>query len=61
MIDERRDEHIPLHVRPIHLMPGVADVVPRLTLPAAVWANTRAAYAIDTLYDLPGLLETLPR
>jgi FMN phosphatase YigB (HAD superfamily) len=39
LMDERRDE--PLDTRPIHLMPGVADVPPRLTLPLAVWANTR--------------------
>src|SRR3989442_1621552 len=43
LMDERRDEQIPLDTRPIHLMPGVADVLPRLTLPLAVWANTRVA------------------
>jgi FMN phosphatase YigB (HAD superfamily) len=43
LMDERRDEQIPLDARPVHLMPGVADVVPRLTLPLAVWANTRVA------------------
>jgi FMN phosphatase YigB (HAD superfamily) len=41
LMDERRDEHIPLDARPVHLMPGVADVLPQLTLPLAVWANTR--------------------
>ena len=43
LMDERRDEHIPLDTRPIHLMPGVADVLPQLTLPLALWANTRVA------------------
>ena len=43
LMDERRDEHIPLDTRPAHLMPGVADVLPQLTLPLAVWANTRVA------------------
>ena len=43
LMDERRDEQIPLETRPIHLMPGVAEVLPRLTLPLAVWANTRVA------------------
>ena len=41
LMDERRDEHIPLDTRPIHLMPGVVEVLPQLTLPLAVWANTR--------------------
>jgi FMN phosphatase YigB (HAD superfamily) len=43
LMDERRDEHIPLDTRPVHLMPGVADVLPQLTLPLALWANTRVA------------------
>jgi len=43
LIDEHRDQHIPLDTRPIHLMPGVADVLPQLTLPLALWANTRVA------------------
>jgi len=43
VMDERRDEHVPLENRPIHLMPGVAEVVPQLKLPLAVWANTRVA------------------
>jgi HAD superfamily hydrolase (TIGR01493 family) len=41
LMDERRDEHVPLHARSVHLMPGVADVLPQLALPLAVWANTR--------------------
>jgi FMN phosphatase YigB (HAD superfamily) len=40
-MDERRDAQVPLDARPVHLMPGVADVLPRLSLPLAVWANTR--------------------
>jgi len=43
LMDERRDQHIPLDTRPVHLMPGVADVLPQLTLPLALWANTRVA------------------
>ena len=43
LMDERQDEHIAADVRPVHLMPGVADVLPQLTLPLAVWANTRMA------------------
>jgi FMN phosphatase YigB (HAD superfamily) len=41
LMDERRDEHVPLDARPVHLMPGVADVLPQLALPLTVWANTR--------------------
>ncbi len=43
LMDEHRDEHIPLDTRPVHLMPGVADALPQLTLPLALWANTRVA------------------
>jgi len=32
-----------LDTRPVHLMPSVVDVLPQLTLPLAVWANTRVA------------------
>jgi putative hydrolase of the HAD superfamily len=47
LMDERRDEHLPIDARPIHLMPGVSDVVPRMTLQLAVWANTRVAAEAD--------------
>lgn len=40
LMDERLDDHIPLHARAIHLMPGVAEVVPHLMLPLALWTNT---------------------
>jgi putative hydrolase of the HAD superfamily len=43
LMDERQDQHLPMPVRPVHLMPGVSEVVPRLALPLAVWANTRVA------------------
>lgn len=41
VMDERRDRDLPLAERPIHLMPGVAEVLPRIDLPLALWANTR--------------------
>jgi FMN phosphatase YigB (HAD superfamily) len=43
LMDEHRDEHIPLETRPVHLMPGVAGSLAQLTLPLAIWANTRAS------------------
>ena len=43
LMDERTDGHLPIEARPIHLMPGVAEMVPQLTLPLAVWGNTRVA------------------
>src|SRR4051812_37202209 len=43
IMDERRDAHPPLAVRPIYLMPGVKDVLPRLHLPLALWANSESA------------------
>src|SRR5262249_6660026 len=57
LIDERRDEHIPLDTRPVYVMPGVVEVVPRLTLPLAVWANTRVASeaAVRRWLDRAGL------
>jgi beta-phosphoglucomutase-like phosphatase (HAD superfamily) len=47
LMDERRDEHVPIGTRPVHLMPGVSDVLPHLTLQLAVWANTRVATEAD--------------
>jgi len=46
-MDERRDAEVPIETRPIHLMPGVADVVPHLPVPLALWANTRVAREAD--------------
>jgi putative hydrolase of the HAD superfamily len=43
LMDERADEHVPIGIRPVHLMPGVAEVVRQLACPLAVWANTRGA------------------
>jgi FMN phosphatase YigB (HAD superfamily) len=47
VMDERRDEQFPLESRPIHLMPGVADVLPQLPLPLVLWANTHDADEAD--------------
>jgi FMN phosphatase YigB (HAD superfamily) len=43
LMDERKDDNVPLESRPIHLMPEVSEVLPFLSLPLAVWANTRTA------------------
>jgi putative hydrolase of the HAD superfamily len=43
VMDECRDREVPLTERTIHLMPGVSDVLPRLSAPLALWANTRTA------------------
>ena len=37
LIDEHTDRN------PVQLMPGVSEVLPQVSLPMAVWANTRAA------------------
>jgi FMN phosphatase YigB (HAD superfamily) len=47
LMDERLDADVPIQARAVHLMPGVADVLSRLTLPLALWANTRAAREAD--------------
>jgi FMN phosphatase YigB (HAD superfamily) len=41
VMDESRDRDVPLRARPVHLMPGVLEVLPQLELPLALWANTR--------------------
>ena len=43
LMDERRDRDVPLGERAIHLMPGVREAVAQLSLPLALWANTRDA------------------
>ena len=43
LIDERKDGTVPLDSRCIHLMPDVSEALPFLSLPLAVWANTRTA------------------
>jgi len=40
-MDERRHANVALSERPVHLMPAVADVLPQIALPLALWANTR--------------------
>jgi len=47
LMDERRDAHLPIDARPVYLMPGVSEALPKLTLPLAVWANTRVAAEAD--------------
>jgi FMN phosphatase YigB (HAD superfamily) len=47
VMDERRDADVPLDVRPVHLMPGVSEVLPEIALPLALWANTRAAADVE--------------
>ena len=47
LVDEQKDAAIPLGSRPIHLMPGVSEVLPYLPIPLAVWANTRTATGTD--------------
>lgn len=43
LIAEQRDGTISLESRPIQLMPGVFEILPRISIPLAVWANTRTA------------------
>src|SRR5262245_6569405 len=47
VVDENRDGDIPLDVRPVYLMPGVSEVLPRIAFPLALWANTRLAREPD--------------
>ena len=47
LMDEQRDADIPFATMPVHLMPGVREALAQITLPAAVWANTRVAREAD--------------
>lgn len=47
LMDERREGHIPIQARPIHLMPGALDALSHIDLPLALWANTRTASEAD--------------
>jgi FMN phosphatase YigB (HAD superfamily) len=47
LVDEQKDASIPLESRPIHLMPEVAEILPHIPIPMAVWANTRTATGGD--------------
>ena len=47
VMDENQDTEIPLDLRPIHVMPGVLEVLPDLAFPLALWANTRLAKQSD--------------
>jgi FMN phosphatase YigB (HAD superfamily) len=52
LVDEQKDASIPLESRPIHLMPGVFEILPHIWIPLAIWANTRTATAADVQHFL---------
>jgi FMN phosphatase YigB (HAD superfamily) len=43
----KRSGTVSLESRGVHLMPGVLDVLPQISIPMAVWANTRTAGEAD--------------
>ena len=47
LVNEEKDEASPLESRPIHLMPDVSEILPRIPVPMLVWANTRIATSSD--------------
>jgi HAD superfamily hydrolase (TIGR01509 family) len=47
LVDEQKEASVPFEIRTAHLMPAVADVLPQISLPMAVWANTRCATGED--------------
>jgi FMN phosphatase YigB (HAD superfamily) len=47
LMNERRHVDVTLDTRAVHVMPDVLDVLPRLSLPLAIWANTRTAREVD--------------
>jgi len=57
LVDEQRDASIPPESGAVHLMPEVAETLPRIPVPLAVWANTRTATGTDLgrLLDRAGI------
>ena len=47
LVDEEKDASVPLESRPVHLMPEVPEILVRIPIPMAVWANTRTATSSD--------------
>jgi hypothetical protein len=47
LVDEEKDASVPLESRPVHLMPEVPEILLRIPVPMAVWANTRMATGSD--------------
>jgi putative hydrolase of the HAD superfamily len=43
IMDELWYRHIPLRSRPVRLMPGVLQTLPRIPLSKGIWANTKRA------------------
>jgi len=41
IMDELKDREVPFSKCPINLMPGVLEVIPEISLPMGIWANTR--------------------
>lgn len=52
LVDEQKDASISLESRPVHLMPGVSEILLHLVIPLAVWANTRTATGTDLRHFL---------
>jgi FMN phosphatase YigB (HAD superfamily) len=47
LVNEEKDAANPLESRPIYLMPDVSEILPRIPVPMAVWANTQTATSSD--------------
>ena len=43
IMDELQNREVPLRYRPIALMPGVEDTLPRIRARMGIWANTKKA------------------
>lgn len=57
LMDERRTTAAALAEGVVHLMPDVLDVLPRLSVPLAVWTNTRTGREADVRewFELAGI------
>jgi len=43
IVDELQHRDLPLRSRPVRLMPGVLEVLPRIPISKGIWANTKRA------------------
>ena len=41
LMDELQFRDVPLRSRPVHLMPGVLEVLPRISISKSIWTNTK--------------------
>src|SRR5215813_6674734 len=52
IMNELHERDVALESRSVRFMPGIPEILPRISLPMGIWANTRAAREQDIRYWL---------